>query len=149
MKISKNVGLLALLAIAACSETREIELGEASGLSPAVLQKIDVSDRQSILFGHYEHLSTVHGRTFEGCCVYDANRLALANYAVKLFENSTGESFQNKEMLIGSVDNNIWIYFVPKSTIPNPRAKTYVLELDQETGEVISFKILANAMKKS
>ena len=81
--------------------------------------------------------------------MYDANRLALANYAVKLFENSTGESFENREMLIGSVDNNIWVYFVPKSTIPNPVAKTYVLELDQESGDVNSFKILANSLKKS
>ncbi|NNC37822.1 MAG: hypothetical protein EX271_00650 [Acidimicrobiales bacterium] len=135
--------------LSACIEGRDIEVGDASGLSPSVLKKIDVSDRQSILFGHYEHLSTVSGRTFEGCCVYDANRLELANYAVKLFENSTGDSFDNMEMLIGAVDNNIWIYFVPKSTIPNPRAKTYVLELDQNTGEVISFKLLANSLKKS
>ena len=75
----------------------------ARGLSPDVSQKNDVSDRQSILLGHYEHLNTVNGRTFEGCCVFDSN----------------------------------------------PAAKTYVLELDQETGDVLSFKILANSLKKS
>ena len=135
--------------LTACNNAQELEVGDTVGLNPSVLQNIEVSDRQSILFGQYEHLTTVHGRTFEGCCVYDANRLALANYAVKLFENSTGERFQNKEMLIGAVDDNIWIYFVPKSTIPNPVAKTYVLELDQKSGEVLSFKILANSVKKS
>lgn len=141
--------LLLTIPLTACVESREIEKGDASGLSPNVLKSIEVSDRQSILFGHYEHLNTVRGRTFEGCCVYDSNRLALANYAVKLFENSTGESFNDKEMLIGIVDENIWIYFVPKSTLPNPTAKTYVLELDQATAEVISFKLLANSLKKS
>lgn len=150
-RMRKFIATVVLMAIplAACTDTREIEFGDASGLSPGVLQNIDVSERQSILFGHYEHLNTVYGRTFEGCCVYDADRLALANYAVRLFENSTGESFENKEMLIGSVDNNVWIYFVPKSLLPNPVSKTYVLELDQKTAEVISFKVLGNSRKKS
>jgi len=50
----------ALLAVA-CNQVDEIGIGEASGISPTVLQKIEVSDRQAILFGHYEHLVTVQG----------------------------------------------------------------------------------------
>lgn len=133
----------ALLAVA-CNQVDEIGIGEASGISPTVLQKIEVSDRQAILFGHYEHLVTVQGRAFEGCCVFDASRIELANYIVELFENSTGKSFSDREMMIGAVGDLVYVYIVPKSLNATPIEKTYVVELDRKTARLKSFKASSN-----
>ena len=143
--MKKTILLLAMGALlaTACSEAQEIQVGDASGLSPRVLQQIDVSDRQSILFGHYEDLVTVQGRRFEGCCVFDANRIALANFVVRLFENSTGESFADREMLVGGLNDKIVVYIVPKALTASPTDKTYVLELDRKTATINSFKASA------
>jgi hypothetical protein len=139
-----TIAILAILAVTGCSEVTELRVGDATGINPTVLQKIDVSDRQSILFGHYEDLVTVHGRTFEGCCVFDANRIELANYIVRLFENTTGEDFANREMLIGAVNDKVYVYIVPKALTAAPRAKTYVVELDKKTAVLNSFKATTN-----
>ena len=138
------VAAFAVISLGACNQVADLTSGGTAKINPEILQKIEVSDRQSILFGHYEHLATIHGRTFEACCVFDANRIKLANYIVQLFENSTGKSFDDREMLIGGVDDKIWVFIVPKSLSAAPLAKTYVVELDKNTGLINSFKASAN-----
>ena len=149
MKKRLLIAGLVYAVLTACSGSQDIKVTGKSSINPQVLQQIDVSDRQSILFGHYEHLTTAYGLTFEGCCVFDANRLQLANYIVRLFESSTNESFGSREMLIGTVNDKIWVYIVPKALTETAIGKSYVIELDRTSGEVESFKLLAKNPMKS
>jgi len=108
-------------------------------LTPEMLQSIGTSNQQEMLFGHYENVNTVYGGSYKGCCVFDEDRIAIANFVVTFFEKETGQKFTDRNMLIGSTSNSLWIYIVPKNYTSSSNEKSYFLEIDKETAEVSDF----------
>lgn len=109
-------------------------------LTPEMVQNIETSNQQEMLFGHYENVNTVYGGSYKGCCVFDENRIAIANFVTTLFEKETGQKFTGRNMLIGSTSNSLLIYIVPTNNSISLAQKSYILEITKETAEVRTFR---------
>jgi len=129
--------LLSTIMLVACNNKLEV-----IKLTPEIVQSIETTSQQEMLFGHYENVNTVYGGSYKGCCVFDKNRLALANFAVAVYEKKTGQKFTDVNMLIGSSSTAILVYLVPLHESQPPTQKSYLIEIDKQTAEVTAFREL-------
>jgi len=136
--------IFSIVCLSACLDT---DTSQHEMLTPEILQNVDTDHSKDMLFGHYENVNTAYGGSYKGCCVFDDNRILLANFVVRYFEQNTGQSFSENNMLIGSTSNSIWVYIVPKnisiSTSAPSSQNSYFLEIDKKTAKVISFRKMA------
>lgn len=136
-----SLTILLIICLSACMDN---DVRQQEMLTPEILQNIDANQSKETLFGHYENVNTGYGGSYKGCCVFDEVRLSLANFVVKYFEQNTGQSFSDKNMLIGSTNNSIWVYIVPKdisisTSVPSSQ-NSYFLEIDKKTAKVTGFR---------
>jgi len=124
-----------ILILAACSAEPAIEK-----LTPENIQNIETSTQQKMLFGHYENVNTAHGGSYKGCCVFNADRMKLAQFIIEFFEEETGKEFSSRDMLIGTTNEKVLVYIEPSSEMRAVTDKSYYMEINKVTAEVEIFK---------
>ena len=108
-------------------------------ITPEIIQNIDTTSEQALLYGHYENVRTVYGGSYKGCCVLNEDRIKLAQFVMNLFEEKTGEEFGDRNMLIGSDAVSIIIDIEPSDRMKSLNPKRYYVKINKSTALVETF----------
>lgn len=134
----RNTVLFIIILLSGCAQQQP---NENQNLTPEIIQNVETTSEQELLFGHYENVNTVYGGSYKGCCVFNKERMKLAHFAIDYFEAQTGEEFGDRDMLIGTTNDKVLVYIKPSASMRKNTSKTYYMQINKASAEVEAFKL--------